>query len=153
MPKHVGVENLERTNKNPLLPWVFVGLSANGTARWSVQPSRKWSSVSGIQWTYDRTIIPEQLTNLHSMTSCESRIIKQPFHNMKQQYDGHFMSFQANILLQHSFITCLQGLHFTHLDVLLKLSRLQQSLHMYNWAGYSKVYTCTNSNHTQNKDA
>jgi hypothetical protein len=40
MPKHIGVENLERMNKNPLLPWVFVNLFANGTARCSVQPSR-----------------------------------------------------------------------------------------------------------------
>jgi hypothetical protein len=31
MPKHVGVENLERINKNPLLPRVFVGLFANRT--------------------------------------------------------------------------------------------------------------------------
>jgi hypothetical protein len=38
--KHVGVEILERINKNPLLPWAFVGLFANGIARCSVQPSR-----------------------------------------------------------------------------------------------------------------
>jgi hypothetical protein len=31
MPKRVGVENLERINKNPLLPSAFVGVSANGT--------------------------------------------------------------------------------------------------------------------------
>jgi hypothetical protein len=40
MPKHVGVENLERINKNPLLPSAFVGIFTNGTARCSVQPSR-----------------------------------------------------------------------------------------------------------------
>jgi hypothetical protein len=31
--------NLERINKNPLLPWAIVGLFANGITRWSVQPS------------------------------------------------------------------------------------------------------------------
>jgi hypothetical protein len=40
MPKHVGVENVERINKNPLLLSAFVGIFANGTAGWSVQPSR-----------------------------------------------------------------------------------------------------------------
>jgi hypothetical protein len=38
MPKHVEVENLERINKNPLIPSAFVGIFADGTARWSVQP-------------------------------------------------------------------------------------------------------------------
>jgi len=58
------------------------------------------------------------------------------------QYDGYFMLLQTNSFLQLSFITCLSILHFTHSDMLLKpvpLSRLQQSLHMYEHQSYTKA--------------